>query len=352
MSDTLLLPDNCAKIVQARDQIAVTNQSCMEKPALVSFVIPVRNDRARLERCLSSLAALDCDGTAIEIIVGDNGSTDESQEAARHAGARIVDLPTLSVAQIRNRVAVSAKGQFIAFIDADHVVTKGWLKAGLDAFEDPKVAAAGAPYLPPDDPTWVQRAYDRFRMRSKARSDAEWLGSGNLLIRRNAFMAIGGFDESLETCEDVDLCQRLRRTGWRLVVEPGMRSIHFGDPATLTAIFMSELWRGRDNIRVTLRGPLTVRSLASLLIPLANLLLLFSILGASIAITTYPHVWSLIAASISAFICLCIIRVIRMTQGSEGFKNVGQNLAVASVYECARALALVTRATHKTRRRY
>jgi GT2 family glycosyltransferase len=337
--------------MQAENQLALPEQSCMEELALVSFVIPVRNDRIRLERCLSGLADLDCNGIRIEIIVGDNGSSDGSREAAQRAGARVFDLPSLSVAQIRNRAASAAQGQIIAFIDADHVVAPDWLKPSLEVFSDPQVAAAGAPYLPPDDPTWVQCAYDRFRRRPKVRCDAEWLGSGNLLMRRSAFMAVGGFDESLETCEDVDLCQRLRRAGWRLVSEPGMRSIHFGDPPTLRSVFMSELWRGRDNIRVTLRGPATVRSLASLLIPATNLLLFLVILGASIAIITRPQLWPLILASASAFLSLCIVRVTRMAQENDGFKDIGRNLAVASVYECARAFALVIRATHATRRK-
>ena len=83
---------------------------------------------------------------------------------------------------------------------------------------------------------------------------------------------LAGFDAWLETCEDVDLCNRMR--AGRL--PPGQRrphrSAHLGDPATLRALFFGELWRGRDNLRVTLRGPLTLRApLPSVVTPVFNL---------------------------------------------------------------------------------
>ena len=83
--------------------------------------------------------------------------------------------------------------------------------------------------------------------------------SGNLAVKRTAFQAIGGFDAALEACEDVDFCQRLRRAGWRLVGDERLESVHLGDPPTLAALFRAERWRGRDNLRVSLRGPLDAR---------------------------------------------------------------------------------------------
>src|SRR5262249_52970008 len=129
-----------------------------------------------------------------------------------------------------------------------------------------------------------QRAYDRFRLHRRGIHEVDWLGSGNLAVRRDAFLRVGGFDTSLETCEDVDLCNRLRAAGYRLVSDDRMRSIHFGDPSTLGELFRGELWRGRDNVRTTIRGPLTLRSLPSLAVPVANLLLLtIGLIGASAA---------------------------------------------------------------------
>jgi len=177
-----------------------------ERVNCVTFVIPVRDDATRLQQCLSSLQALNLDGLSKEVIVADNGSSDGSGEIARQAGARVISLPKLTVAQVRNRAAALARGQLIAFVDADHLLDPQWLACGISAISEPGVGAAGAPCKAPQQPTWVQRTYDRLRARPSVRSDVEWLGSGNILVRRDAFIALGGFDENLQSCEDVDFC--------------------------------------------------------------------------------------------------------------------------------------------------
>lgn len=316
----------------------------------VSFVVPVRDDAARLARCLESIRANDPSCASIEIIVADNGSRDNSAEVARTAGARVMELPGRSVAQLRNEAAGSAHGRFLAFVDADHEIGRQWLASGLETLTHSGAAAVGAPYHPPPGATWVQLAYDRLRPHAQGIHEVEWLGSGNLLIRRDAFVAVSGFDTSLETCEDVDLCNRLRSAGYRLVSDGRLVSIHHGDPATLRALFLGELWRGRDNLRVTLRGPLTLRALPSAVIPVVNLLFLFLAVA---GLATIPWGgWWLTAMGSAGFLTLALLRAARMSlnAGSWHFGNTLANVAVATVYEAARALALVIRASHRTRR--
>jgi len=319
----------------------------------LSVVIPVRDDAQRLRACLSSLRAQP-GGADVSVIVADNGSTDDSAAVARSFGGVVLDLPGVSVAQMRNRAVSRAQTVLVALVDADHLLSEGWLAACLQVMEDPTVAAAGAPYDSPRPGTWVQRAYDRFRSRATEREDTEWLGSGNLVLRREVFTTIGGFDESLETCEDVDLCNRLRRAGLRLVTEPAMRSVHLGDPATLRALFMSELWRGRDNVRVSLRGPLTWRALPSLVITIGVLVCVLVLLVAPLV-----AVWlglgtgaALAGVSLLLIAAAVTLRAGRMSRrDTTSASDLLGNVAVATVYEVARALALVMRASHGTRRR-
>ena len=240
----------------------------------ISIIIPVRNDERRLANCLASLRGCDYPREQIEIIVADNGSIDGSAQAARDAGATVMSLPGLAVAQVRNRAAQSASRELLAFVDADHEVSPGWLRSAAESLSDSKVAAAGHAYLTPPGGTWVQRMYDSFRDRREGRFDTLWLGSGNLAVRRSVFLDLGGFDETLETCEDVDLCRRIRRNGWRLMSDSGMRSVHLGDPKTLRALFLGELWRGRDNLRVSLRPPIIASELPSIIIPIVELMLM------------------------------------------------------------------------------
>ena len=244
---------------------------------ILSFIIPVRDDAARLARCLRSIAANDQPAAQVRTVVADNGSSDGSVDVARSAGATILALPGLRVSALRNRAAAAAAGDILAFVDADHEIVPTWIAATADIFNDPHVAAAGALYTPPPDGTWTQRMFGVLRGRTVGRSDAAWLGSGNLAVRRAVFEQMRGFDESLETCEDVDLCQRIRQAGHRIVADERLGSVHRGDPKSLRELFLSERWRGRDNIRVTLRSGFGLRDLPSIVIPVIEALALVAV---------------------------------------------------------------------------
>jgi glycosyl transferase family 2 len=317
--------------------------------ARVSFVIPVKNDAQRLANCLSTITGNDYPRSAVEIIVADNGSTDDTLNVARSAGARVFSWPGPRVSELRNRGATEATGDILAFIDADHEIVSGWTASAVDALAPDRVGAAGALYTPPAPGTWVQRLYGALRGRTYGQQDVAWLGSGNLAVRRTAFAAVGGFDASLEACEDVDFCQRLRAAGWRLVGDERLKSIHLGDPPTLRALFRAERWRGRDNLRVSLRGPLTAADLPSLVIPLVDLMAGLTLL---LALFAWPVVGArllpIIVANVIIIALLASLRALRMIVRSDQVSplTIVQALVVALTYDAARAVALVTRASH------
>ena len=311
----------------------------------LTFIVPVRNDAVRLQRCLASIAASRSDGS-VDVVVADNGSNDESADVAAANGATVIVVPGVTVAQARNLAAARATGDLLAFVDADHEIDPAWVAAAFELFADSSVAAGGAPCHPPVDANWVQRTYDRFRPSVIGTHETEWLGSGNLIVRREVFAAVNGFDGTLEACEDVDLCGRLRSEGYRLFADGRLRNVHLGDPRTLKALFLGELWRGRNNLRVTFRGPWTWRALPSVLIPIIDLACLVAIalaawVGGGVALGA--------ALIVSGFVALRAIRM-ALNKGPAGLVPFAQNLVVAAVYDTARALALVLRATHRTRR--
>jgi GT2 family glycosyltransferase len=318
---------------------------------LVSFVVPVRNDAAHLKLCLASIMADVSPRDSVEVLVADNGSSDDSADTARAAGARVLTLPGLTVAELRTRAAQEARGEFLAFVDADHQIAPGWTRSALETLTRAGVVAAGAPYHPPSDGTWVQRMYDTFRDHAEGVSDVEWLGSGNLVVAREAFLAVGGFNAALVTCEDVDLCQRLRAGGGRVVRDSRLRTTHFGDPATLRALFFGELWRGRNNFRVSFSTTPTMRGLPSIVIPMADLLLL---LAGIVGLGTILHGggWAALAAVVGV-IALAVPRAAVMVSRLRTISvaNTVQAMAVAVAYDVARALAPVWSGPHAARRR-
>jgi GT2 family glycosyltransferase len=311
----------------------------------ISFIIPVRNDAARLRVCLARICERTPPGVAIEIIVADNGSTDASAVVARDAGATVLSLPDLRVGDLRNRAADVAAGAILAFVDADNEIEADWIETALDALRDPEAGAVGAPYHPPSPGTWVQRCYDRLRRHPTRREPTDWVGSGNVAIKRDAFRSVGGFDAALETCEDVDLCRKLRAAGFILLADHRMLNVHHGDPRTLRQVFLGELWRGRDNLRVSLRPPVSTRTLISAILPLVNLAAATVFVIAALAGSLMTA-----AASVGFLFCVIALRAWTMT-GARRLGDWPRAFIVAGTYEAGRALALVSRFGYRRRRR-
>lgn len=315
----------------------------------ISVIVPVRNDAARLRRCLASINASRYPGHLMQVLVADNGSKDGSAAVGRSMNADVESFPNIRVSEVRNQAARVARGDVLIFIDADHVIDPGWIPCAIETLQKSGAGAVGAGYYAPPDGTWVQRMYDTFRLRTPGLRRVEWLGSGSLAVRREVFHGVGGFDSSLETCEDVDFCQRLRRGQHVLFNDDRLRSIHLGDPRNLRALFFGELWRGRDNLRVSLRGPYTLRSLPSVVIPVTNLLLL---LMATIGLVFIPWggTWH-VEVALAGLGVLSLLRVGRMLMRVRQFDwlTVPRAFMVAVVYEISRALALVVRTPHRVR---
>lgn len=308
----------------------------------IAFVIPVRNDAVRLSRCLASITAAAAT-TAIEIVVADNGSTDDTPARARSLGATVVSVPGRVVAAVRNIGVSATTAPLVAFVDADHELHPEWVRSALRLMETASVTAAGADYHPPPESTWVQRMYDRLRRHTQTDEPASWLPSGNLVVRRDAFEDTGGFDETLESCEDVDLCRRLRERGGRLTAAPSLYSTHHGDPKTLQAVFLSELWRGRDNLRVTLRDAWNVKSLFGLGFTVLYLAALIGLL------VTWPFFG--VAGPLTALGLLAGLTALRVLRLVQAGGSIPEALPFAVTFDTARALALVVRVRHGTRRK-
>lgn len=315
----------------------------------IAFVVPVRNDANRLQRCLASIRRTG--GERIDIIVVDNGSTDGSPAVAAAAGARVLSLSDVRVSALRNAGAAAASAAMLAFVDADHEVSPDWLPSATAVMADPSVGAAGALYHAPPGGTWVQRTYGLLRGITRGRHTTSWLGSGNLVVRSEAFRAVGGFDERLDACEDVDLCQRLATAGWTVVADEGLCSIHWGDPPTIGALFRAERWRGRNNLRVSLRPPRSARSLVSASIPLVMLAGLFLCVAGLVGVAAGR--WSGWVPLTGAGLAFGwpTLRAIRMMPRGDapGPITAARCLAVALTYDTARAIALITRAAHHRR---
>ncbi len=215
----------------------------------VSVIVPVKNGADDLARLLASLEGLVWPRDQLEVIVCDNGSTDGTVSVARAAGCTVLREPLLTVAGLRNAGARVARGEVLAFVDADCRVTPRWLEAAVAQLRRTGVVAAGCYPEVPEGATWVQRMWNLKERVKPSVHEAAWLPSMNLVVWRHAFESVGGFDGSLATCEDVDLCYRLRDRGGRIIWDERIRVVHHGEPATLRILFRKTRWHGSSNLR-------------------------------------------------------------------------------------------------------
>jgi glycosyltransferase involved in cell wall biosynthesis len=208
----------------------------------ISFIIPMYNEAESIGRCLTAILAEAEPGD--EVIVVDNGSTDGSPEIARrYPGVTVTTLPERTIAAVRNHGAAQAGGDILGFIDADCLVNRGWRRQVTALLGTPgEIVAVGAKCLVPDDAGWIETAW--YAQKTLTRKQVKYINSGNFAIRRNVFLAVGGFDESLVTGEDSELGWRLHNMGYTLLEEPEVGAVHLGNPKKLGDFYRKEKWRG------------------------------------------------------------------------------------------------------------
>ena len=202
----------------------------------VSVIIPVKDRAEELRRCLASVQRVEYPKEALEVLVVDDGSSDDGPAVARSLGACVVSSGGrgLGPAAARNRGASAARGEILAFLDSDCVASERWLLEIVGAFRDPGVAAVGGRV----DGMRTSSALDRYEAEmsslslgargrcAQLGSDTFYLPSCNLLVRRSAFMDVGGFREELHVAEDVDLSWRLRDQGFTIAYVPRGGILH------------------------------------------------------------------------------------------------------------------------------
>ncbi|GAH49670.1 unnamed protein product, partial [marine sediment metagenome] len=136
---------------------------------LISIIVPTRNRSSTLKQCLSHLSELSFKPNLFEVLVIDNGSTDDTKYVVDSFKDRISylryffsDTPGLHTG--RNLGLEKARGEILCYIDDDSLVTEGWLKGIERAFEGPNVALVGGPCLPKyesEPPEWLHYLWDQ-----------------------------------------------------------------------------------------------------------------------------------------------------------------------------------------------
>lgn len=215
----------------------------------VAVLIVTRDRRRELLETLAAVRALDYPAEALELLVLDNGSRDDTEAAVRAwlaagggrglARAACWRSPVnLGAAGARNALAARAAPASAAYLLLDDdAVPEPALLRGLAAAlaADPGLGVVGARIVAWEDPArdltgpgYVDWRWGRFHAGPADRAaDCDFVLTCAALVRAEAFRAAGGFDEDYFVYhEDVDFCVRVRRAGYRVRYEPGVRARH------------------------------------------------------------------------------------------------------------------------------
>jgi glycosyltransferase involved in cell wall biosynthesis len=215
---------------------------------LVSVIIPVYNGAAYLAEALASVFAQDY--PALEVIVVDDGSTDESGAVARSfPAARYHRQPNGGVAQARNAGVAAASGAFLAFLDQDDRWLPGKLRAQVgrmvaDPFLGYTLTHGRYEFAPGQArPSWLPATH---------LADHPAFVPSALVVRAATFAEVGPFDPSYAVGGDGDWLFRAKDAGVRLAVLPDtllIQRIHARNQSHVTALLRADLLRAaRDSI--------------------------------------------------------------------------------------------------------
>lgn len=248
----------------------------MSRGPTIAVVVVTWQSGATIERCLASLR----DGGAqpLELVVVDNASTDGTPGAVRASfpEAKVVETgANLGFAAACNRGAAATSAPWLLFLNPDTEVRAGALGALIArALSEPRCSAAGpltrypdgtpqlsfGPDLTPFTEPGQRRLVRGLRRRDpdvvsevtrlvRESGERDWVSGACLLVRRSAFVAVGGFDDGYFLYEeDADLCRRLRDAGGRVLHVAESEVVH-AVGASMAASATSRLAYHRSHLR-------------------------------------------------------------------------------------------------------
>lgn len=189
--------------------------------ASISIVVPVKSGGEAFHRCLQRLK--DYVPQGVEVIIVADGDTGESLQLAKASGAKVLSTPVTSgPATARNLGARAATGDILFFIDADVAIGPETVaQVGAVFREEPRLAAMIGSYDDaPGEPNFLSQYKNLIHhyTHQVACEEASTFWGACGAIRREVFLAVGGFDESYRrpSIEDIELGYRLKRAGHRV----------------------------------------------------------------------------------------------------------------------------------------
>jgi len=256
---------------------------------------------------------------------------------------RVISSPR-GVSVQRNHGAANARAANLVFLDADCLVPPNWLRGGLADLEE-GAALTGGPVQKADNATWVGRAWQLHwdvRQQRLQQDPDHWcslITTQNLFVRRQTFLRIGGFDESLTAGEDVFFCTQVRRLNEKIVFDPDIPVRHLGLPRTLRAFFRQQVWYSNFEVRrrLLLLGVSSLGRGAYHYALLTTLLLGAIVVGGVLSIAT-RQLWPILVA-VGAYLMVPAALSLRTCAGAQSLRSFFPLIISYSIFGLARAVS-------------
>jgi len=219
----------------------------------VSVIVPAYQAGKTIDRCLQSLARQTVAPETYEVLVVDDGSTDDTHaRVAAHSGVQLLTQDHAGPATARNLGVQHARGAIVLFTDADCEPAQDWLECMTASFGDLEVAGAKGAYLTRQRELvarFVQieyeDKYDLMRRRMAEQNGIDFVDTYAAGYRRDILVASGGFETRFPcaSVEDQELSFRLAQQGHKLVFVPAARVYHWGHARNVR-----DYWRKKFSI--------------------------------------------------------------------------------------------------------
>lgn len=292
----------------------------------ISIVIPAYNEESYIGCLLESIRDSKI-ALKYEIIVVDNGSTDNTSKIAQEYGARVISIPRNTVSRARNVGAQKAGAAVIAFFDADVRITEKWGKEIVDCIDSVKNKniITGSRYVIPENPTWIEKYW----FAPLSMKKVSYINGGNLVLSKRTFTQIEGFNEALITAEDYEFSMRAVKKSVKIINNSNLEAIHDGYPNDIAGFCKREFWHGKgdcQSIKLFLNSNVSMMAV------------IFGSLNVAVIISFILGNYILSLVLLACVVCLCLLMAVNIFS----LRDVGlvlRNLPLCYCYLIARFLS-------------
>jgi glycosyltransferase involved in cell wall biosynthesis len=219
----------------------------MNNQLFCSIVIPALNESEYIEQCLKSLNNQSYPRDRYEIIIVDNGSTDNTVEIAKKYADAVFVKNDGNVGAVRNYGAKKSSGEILICTDADCLVNYDWISTGTQLLVDHPNYAFGGGLKPRECPTWIER-YWLLNDNGMAIQQHDLMGSC-IFCWKSDFFKTGSFNEHVTSGEDSDLSSKFKANGINVELKGKLSLVHLGSPQSASHFVKRQIWHSENYLR-------------------------------------------------------------------------------------------------------